>query len=86
MSAYTLELPSVLAVPVLVVRSDGAEDGRSAMSGKSPRFTPQEIRYDRRPTVFEVLHVGIRAERKTLRKRWIVERARLDDVLEVGGT
>ena len=68
-----------------MVRSNGAEDGRSVMSGESPRFT-QEIRYDRRPMVLEVLPVGIRAERKTRRKRRIAERARLGDVLEVGGT
>ena len=66
MSAYTLELPILLARPVLMVRSDGAKDGRDAMSGEYPRST-QETRYDRRTTVFEVLRVGIRAERKRQR-------------------
>ena len=67
---YMREL-QLLVLPVLLVRSNGAEDGRDAVKSRS---TPQETQYNRRPTGFKVLRVGICAEGKRRRERWIMEK------------
>ena len=67
--AYMREL-QLLVLPVLLVHSDGAENGPGAVKSQSLRSSPQETRYDPQPTAFKVLRICAGGKRQ--RERWIM--------------